>query len=288
VTYLAILAAAKFVAWAIALGSGTSGGTLAPLFTIGSALGAVMGAGAAALWPHAGIDPRVAALVGMAAMFSGASRALLTSAVFAFETTLQPLGLLPLLGGCTAAFFASCVLMPNTLMTEKIARRGVRVPAEYEADFLDSVMVDDVAAKHVVTLPADWTVHQVRNWIDDGAAGSGHQGYPVVGSDGYLIGVLTRRNLQDRSHPLERKLGELIHRPPVVVYPDVSLREATDHMVNHDIGRLPVVDRSSGKVIGMITRSDLLSAHRRRIRESKESGRSIRFPFKRTVSAGAS
>jgi len=82
------------------------------------------------LLPHAGIDLRVAALVGMAAGFAGASRALLASVVFAFETTLQPLGLLPLLGGCSASFLVSALLMRNTIMTEKIVRRGVRVPAE--------------------------------------------------------------------------------------------------------------------------------------------------------------
>src|SRR5437667_12280957 len=82
----------KFLSWAISLGSGTSGGTLAPLFTIGGALGAVFGVALRALFPSAGIDLRIAALVGMAAIFAGASRALLTSVVFAFGTTLQPLG----------------------------------------------------------------------------------------------------------------------------------------------------------------------------------------------------
>jgi chloride channel protein, CIC family len=123
----------KFISWCIALGSGTSGGTLAPLFTIGSGLGLVLGAGANHLFPGAGVELSIAALVGMAAIFAGASRALLASVVFAFETTLQPLGLLPLLGGCTVAYLVSCLLMRNTIMTEKIARRGVHVPSEYEA-----------------------------------------------------------------------------------------------------------------------------------------------------------
>jgi H+/Cl- antiporter ClcA len=277
--FLAMLGLMKFIAWAIALGSGTSGGTLAPLFTIGGSLGAVIGGGMSIWWPHAGIDARVGALVGMAAMFAGASRALLASVVFAFETTLQPLGMLPLLGGCTAAFFASCVLMPNTIMTEKIARRGVRVPAEYEADFLAGIMVGDVAARELVTLAANWTIERVRDWLNSGVAGTSHQGYPVVNEHGHLVGVLTRRNLLDPQTPIDRTLDELIKRPPVVVYPDVSLREAADHMVNHDIGRLPVVDRASGRLMGMVTRSDLLAAHGRRLREGREAKRSIRMPL---------
>jgi H+/Cl- antiporter ClcA len=105
------------VSWTIALGSGTAGGTLAPLFTIGGGFGALAGAALVYLLPGAGVDPRVAALVGMAAMFAGASRALLASVVFAFETTRQPLGLLPLLGGCSAAYLISLMRMKHTIMT---------------------------------------------------------------------------------------------------------------------------------------------------------------------------
>jgi H+/Cl- antiporter ClcA/CBS domain-containing protein len=291
VSFLALLALLKFVAWSISLGSGTSGGTLAPLFTIGSGLGALCGALAMRWFPHVGIDPSVAALVGMAAMFAGASRALLTSVVFAFETTLQPLGLLPLLGGCTGAFFVSCLLMPTTIMTEKISRRGVRVPMEYAADFLDSVLVGDVATKDVVTLAADWTLAKARKWMESGDPGSRHQGYPLVNSEGYLVGVLTRRDLLDPANAPTKKLEELVQRPPVIVYPDVSLRDAADHMVNHNIGRLPVIDRKSSRIVGLITRSDLLSAHRQRLRASSEAKRFIRWRRKAraadTVETGA-
>src|SRR4051794_32342644 len=186
----------KFISWSISLGSGTSGGTLAPLFTIGGGLGAVMGIGLQHLGPAAHVDVRIAALVGMAAIFAGASRALLTSAVFAFETTLQPLGLLPLLGGCTASYLMSCLLMRHTIMTEKIARRGVRVPAEYEADFLDTVLVREMMSGSVVSLLADQTVQNVRSWIESGAQGVNHQGFPVIDPQTrLLVGVLTRRDL---------------------------------------------------------------------------------------------
>src|SRR5439155_363947 len=134
----------KFISWSIALGSGTSGGTLAPLFTIGGGLGAAL-----ASW--FGLSPAIGGLVGMAAMFAGASRALLASVVFAFETTRQPLGLLPLLGGCTAAYLASCLLMRNSIMTEKIVRRGVRVIGEYAPNFFAQTPVRAFASSPVVT-----------------------------------------------------------------------------------------------------------------------------------------
>ena len=283
------LCSMKFLSWCIALGSGTSGGTLAPLFTIGGGLGAALGVGAGNLIPAALIDVRIAALVGMAALFAGASRALLASVVFAFETTLQPLGLLPLLGGCTASYLVSCLLMRNTIMTEKIARRGVRVPAEYSADLLDSMIVSDVASTDVLSLKAEDTLATVREWLASAIKGASHQGFPVLNQKGLLLGVVTRRDLLDLSRPASQSILELISRPPVVVYADCSLREAVDHMVNHDIGRLPVLARDNPtKLAGMITRSDILSAYRRNLDETKQVKRHIDLPKLLRVGRAAS
>ncbi|AUX28637.1 MULTISPECIES: chloride channel protein [Sorangium] len=264
-TALVSLSVLKFVSWSIALGSGTSGGTLAPLFTIGGGLGAILGLGAAALFPWLGVDARVAALVGMAAIFAGASRALLASVVFAFETTRQPMGLLPLLGGCTAAFLVSSLLMRHSIMTEKLARRGARVMVEYAADHLAQILVRDVASRPAVTLAADDTVESARAFLLSRAEGSRHQGFPVVDRGGELVGVVTQRDLL-AEQPSALSIRDLLRRPPAVVFEDSSLREAADHMVAEGVGRLPVVSREAPrKVLGMLTRSDLLDAHRSRI-----------------------
>ena len=273
---LFVLALVKFVSWSISLGSGTSGGTLAPLFTIGGGLGSVLGGVAAHFFPHLGIDIRIAALVGMAAMFAGASRALLASVVFAFETTRQPIGLLPLLGGCTASFLISCLLMRNTIMTEKIVRRGVRVPGEYAADFLDQVTAGLCASKPVVTIKADDLLGAVRAWIAAGGPGSSHQGFPVVDAAGELVGVVTRRDLLAREAPDAARVRDLIRKPLSVAFEDSSLREAADHMVHEGVGRLPVVSRAAPRVpVGILTRSDLLAAHKRRLDETHVTERSI-------------
>ena len=126
----------KYISWVIALGSGTSGGTLAPLFTIGGALGALLGIATLHFFPSLSIDIATAALIGMAAMFAGASRAFLTSVVFALETTGQLNGLLPLMAACAAAYFVSFFLMEGSIMTEKIKRRGIHTPDSYEPDVL--------------------------------------------------------------------------------------------------------------------------------------------------------
>ena len=168
--------------------------------------------------------------------------------------------------------------MRNTIMTEKIARRGVRVPAEYEADFLDQVLVREVCSKGIVSLSPEQTLGEVRDWIASGAAGSSHQGFPVTEATGLLVGIVTRRTLLDPAEPRDRRVQELITRPPVIAYADSTLREAADHMVNHNIGRLPVVERHDRRhVIGILTRSDVLSAHRRRLQDTHESGRMIQL-----------
>jgi CIC family chloride channel protein len=274
---LALLCAWKLVSWTFSLGSGTSGGTLAPLFTIGGGLGATLTAALAAALPSLGMDPRIGALVGMAAMFAGASRALLASVVFAFEATRQPLGLLPLLGGCTAAYLVSCALMRHSIMTEKIARRGVRVPSEYTADHLAQVLVRDVALRAVTTLAAAMPVSEARAFLESGRPGAGHQGFPIVGEDGRLVGMLTRRDLLAPAADPARPLASLVSRPPLTVSPDDSLRDAADVMVRERVGRLPVL--AAGRLVGIVSRSDLLDAHGARLAGETNAVRARPLPF---------
>jgi CBS domain-containing protein len=273
----------KLVSWAVSLGTGTSGGTLAPLFTVGGGIGSAFGALAAWVLPGAGIDVRVAALVGMAALFAGASRALLASVVFAFETTRQPMSLLPLLSGCTAAYLVSALLMKNSIMTEKIARRGARVVSDYAADFLEQLVVADIASSPVVVLKARDTCDAARAWIALPSSSSTHQGFPVVDEGGRVVGVVTRRDLL--APGASGNVGDLVKRAPIVVFEDSSLREATDHMVRQGVGRLPVVARSDpGRVVGIVTRSDLIAAHGRRL--DAERRREPHFKLPRRRSAG--
>lgn len=270
VAAIIFLCSMKFVSWAVALGSGTSGGTLAPLFTIGGGIGAVLGSLAASGAPALGVDVRIAALVGMAALFSGASRAMLASAVFAFETTLQPFGLLPLLGGCAAAYLISSLMMRNSIMTEKIARRGVQTPAEYTADSLGRVLVRDVATQEVVTVQADDSPQSALERLDAGGTSATHQGYPVMTREGTLVGVVMRRDLVRSAGEGERSVASVIASPVRYVYDDCTVREAAEHMVNHRVGRLPVVSRQTPhRLVGIITRSDVLSVLQHQIRDAE-------------------
>ena len=265
----------KLVSWAVYLGSGTSGGTLAPLFTIGGGLGAWLDGAAATVAPALGIDPRMAGLVGMAAIFAGASHALLASIVFAFETTRQPVGLLPLLAGCAVAYLISLLLDRHSIMTEKLARRGASVRTEYAVDHLAHVLVRDAMTRDVVTLRADHTVEQVLASLPRGS----HQGFPVIDAAGMLAGVVTRRDLLEAAEQPGIAIGSLIRRPPVVVFEHNTMRDAADHMVTQHVGRLPVVSREQpGRLVGIVTRSDLLAAHAPRLRAARD--RSILRPMR--------
>lgn len=268
-----LLVSLKFIAWVSYLGSGTSGGTLAPLFTFGSGLGAAAGAIAASQAPMLGVSPSVAALVGMAAMFAGASRALLASVVFAFEATRQPLGLLPLLAGCTSAVLVSRLLSRYTIMTEKLAHRGVIVPDEYAVDYLARVTVGQGMSEDVIWVPGDRRVGDAYRELDaDGS--TTHQGFPVLEDGTRLIGMVTLRQL--RVADPEATVASLITRAPVVAYPDWSLRDAGDVMVRAAVGRLPVVERSAeGRLVGIVSRSDLLLAHAPRLRAAEKRDRAV-------------
>jgi CBS domain-containing protein len=199
----------------------------------------------------------------MAAIFAGASHALLASVVFAFETTRQPLGLLPLLGGCTAAYLVSMLLSRHSIMTEKLARRGASVQPEYALDHLSHVRAIEVATREVVHLDADDSVTAVRAWLSSESVS--HQGFPVLDRAGALVGVVTKRELLDDAVETHR-VRDLIRRPAVVVFEDSSLRDAADQMVLEHVGRVPVVTRDDPtRVVGIVSRSDLLAAHAPRL-----------------------
>jgi CIC family chloride channel protein len=263
---LLVLVVLKFLSWSIYLGSGTAGGTLAPLFTIGGGIGSLLGGVVIAIAPGLGVNQHIAALIGMAGLFAGASHALLTAIVFTFEVTRQPIELLPLLASCSAAYLVSLMLMRSSIMTEKLARRGTYVPSEYAADYLERVLVRDAATREVVSVRAEDSVQQVREWLGTHAPGTGHQGFPVVDKVGDVVGVVTRRDLLDPEREGAFLVRDVVRRSPAIVFEDNTLREAADHMVHESVGRLPVVSREAPRrMTGIISRSDLLDAHRHRL-----------------------
>lgn len=261
------LAIMKFISWAIALGSGTSGGTLAPLLTIGGATGAALGIGAIALFPHAGVNVSLAALIGMSAMFAGASRALLTSIIFAIETTGQENAFLPLLAGCIAAYIVSYFLMENTIMTEKIARRGVKTPDIYQPDVLDKITVEQVLSDATV-IDGSTSIKEVRAFLQNQQEQQRNY-YIVVSNEGAFKGIISASNLFSMHHEVTQPIETLIKRKSVVITPNNTLKTAVHLMAQENVDVLPVVDRTSNTVLGVLSYKDILSGYRQIAEEGK-------------------
>ncbi|MGC8553568.1 MAG: chloride channel protein [Phycisphaerae bacterium] len=261
--FVGMLLLTRIISWTVALGSGTSGSTMAPLFNIGSALGAAVALTLLHFIPEADVNARAAALVGMASLFAGATWAPLTSIVFAFETTLRPNGLAPIVAGCTTSFLVSCALMRQNILTEKFARRGGRGLFRPKGDFLDRTLVADACTRKPACLNARDTVAFARQKIMGDPTYSKHNGFPLIDSAGHVVGLLTTRDFLDAGVAPNTPLEQLLRRPPNVIYGDCSLRIADQMMQRHNVGRLLVTDRNeTGRLIGVITREDLLAAYR--------------------------
>jgi CIC family chloride channel protein len=276
----------KFISWAIALGSGTSGGTLAPLLTIGGAAGALLGIGVQWIFPHAGVVMPLAVLVGMSAMFAGASRAVLTSIVFAVETTGQTHAFLPLLAACLASYLVSYLLMKNTIMTEKIARRGVATPHVYEPDVLDNITVDKVMREHAVIIDYHSILSDIRTWLLKNRQKQ-QNFYVVADEKGEFQGIVSSSNLFSMHHDENMMINDLIKRKPLTVGVEFSLKQVVEIMARENLDVLAVRGSEDNKIIGVVSYRDVLAAYRTRLEEHQENKtiflkeRALRFFSKR-------
>jgi chloride channel protein, CIC family len=265
---LVVLLVAKATVWAVALGSGTSGGVLAPLLMIGGAIGALFGNGLGAG------DPGLWAMIGMAAMVAGAMRAPFTGMVFVLEVTHDLNALPALMAGCAAATCVTVLLLRRSILTEKLARRGQHIACEYSVDPFEFTRVFEVMDKAPPTAEATMTVQQLAERIGiTGSAGASRHGTVLLDADGLLCGIVTRRDIMEvvqagtASTTTARAAGTI---DVAVTFPDETLRQAIATMLARDVGRLPVVDRDHpGRVVGYLGRADVLKA-RSRLQEEEE------------------
>ena len=254
----------KGVIWTIALASGTSGGVLAPLLILGGALGAIEGhwlPGTPGYW----------ALIGMAAMMSGTMRAPLTGSLFAVELVGRFDVLLPVLAASGAAYGVTVLLMKRSILTEKIARRGVHITREYSVDPFQLMRVRDVMVSEVETLPSRLPVDEAVAFFTSETPR--HKSYPVVDAHGVAVGMAPRaeilRWMTEGAHGAET-LGEVVSDAGMVrAKPDELVGRLAEQMVERDVGRVPVVD-DRGRLVGLVTRKDLLRVHARQKAQESE------------------
>jgi H+/Cl- antiporter ClcA/CBS domain-containing protein len=265
----------KALVWSIALGSGTSGGVLAPLLMMGGALGALE-----APWIPVG-DAGLWSMVSMAAMMGGTMRSPLTAIVFTLELT-HDINLLPaLLVGCVAAHAMTVLLLRRSILTEKVARRGHHLIREYTVDPFEIHRIEEVMDKNVPVISSTMTVAELSQRISAGDPVGQRQGTPIVDEKGELAGIITRSDLMkamegahDRVTVLQAGSAKV-----VVAYPDELLRDAVKRMLEHGIGRLPIVERENPKrLVGYLGRSGVMAARVRMFEEEhlRERGRAAR------------
>lgn len=271
----------KSIIWSVSLGSGTSGGVLAPLLMVGCALGSAEGM----ILPNEGAG--FWALISMAAMLGGTIRAPFTAIIFALELTHDMNALLPLLIAVIVAHGFTVLVMKRSILTEKISRRGYHLSAEYAIDPLELLLAQEVMRTNITALPDTIT----KKDLNDVLLASVDQNrrmqhlYPIVNTEQILLGVVTRNDLQvlfQHKEPRDAdwSIGELIKQPPIVAYPDEPLRVIINRMAASGFTRLPVVESSDlPRIVGMVSLSALLKARTHNLEEERVRERHLRLSF---------
>ncbi len=260
--------AAKAVVWSVALGSGTSGGVLAPLLIIGGCLGSLLGqcvpVGDSGLW----------AMVGMGAIMGGTMRSPFTGTIFILELTRDWNALPALFIGSVAALGVTVLVLRRSILTEKLARRGQHIAREYSVDVFEMMRVGDVMDRQVPTVPADMTVGELSDRIAKGhPAVSRRQAVVITDGNQRLAGIITRGDVMralENDPAGELPVLEAGNTNVIFTYPDELLHDAIAKMLRHSIGRLPVVRRDKpDHIVGYLGRADILGA-RMRLHDEEE------------------
>jgi CBS domain-containing protein len=272
----------KSIIWSVSLGSGTSGGVLAPLLMMGGALGGVeswfLPVEGVGFWP----------LVSMGAILGGTMRSPLTGIVFALELTHDENMMLPLLIAVTIAHGFTVLVMKRSILTEKIARRGFHLSREYAIDPLEILFVREVMRTKIAALPSRARLDSLADSLHVDGSGRRQRLYPVIDENRALLGVATRNDLQklvDRSVAGRNpELHSIVKPDPVVAYPDEPLRLVVYRMAETGLTRFPVVERRTRALVGMIALTDLLKARALTLdaehRRERVLGARIAMPFR--------
>jgi len=258
-----VLLIVKAIVWLVALGSGTSGGILAPLLILGGSTGFLIG-------QYLPGDPGFWAMIGMAGIMSGVMRAPMTGALFAAELTNHLSALPETIAAGSAAYAVSVLIMKRSILTEKIARRGRHILREYTVDALEFLQAAQVMTPDPETLPGDMSVDEAARFFAEKAD---HRSYPVVDSEGRLLGLVSRQEALQWlvSGHAEGRLGDALSDASTgCAFPETPCGEVADMMVESGVGRVPIVDPNDRRVVGILSRQDLL-----KVRSAQQRGETV-------------
>jgi CBS domain-containing protein len=267
----------KSTIWAVSLGSGTSGGVLAPLLMMGAALGGVE----ALVLPYEGVG--FWPLVSMGAILGGTMRVPFTAVIFTLELTHDVYMMLPLLVAVSLAYATTVMLMSRSILTEKIARRGYHLSREYAIDPLEILFVREVMRTDTTALSLGISITELEPQLVPRGQRVQHL-FPVLDAEGRLAGVITRRDLRhafqlQQTDSKGQRLDELLRADPVLAYADEPLRVVVNRMAETGLTRFPVVERNEPyKLRGTISLNDLLHARVLNLEGERRRERILQLP----------
>jgi H+/Cl- antiporter ClcA len=253
---VAVLGLVKLGSWWLALGSGTSGGTLAPILLISATFGTLLGTGLNHVLPGPDIAVGAFALVAMAATFGSSTRATFTAIVFVFELTRDYDVVVPVMIATVLADLVFNALSEHSIMTEKLSHRGLRIGRHYGVDPFTTARVRQIMTSPVETLDASITADDARARFLQG----GHGAYPIVDSGGSVVGIITRGDVLDLDSSAPASVLDHASADVVCVSPDDPVLAALNVMIDEAVEHVPVLD--DGKLVGICTRTDLLKVRR--------------------------
>jgi len=257
----------KIIATSFTIGSGGSGGVFAPSLFIGAMTGGAFGVLVHHFFPHITANYPAYAIVGMAAVFAGGSRATLTAIIIIFEMTGDYDIILPLMFSCVVSDAVGTFWFKETIYTMKLKRKGIRVEHGMDVNVMDTITIKEAMTKSVETVQEDMTVEQLQKIIQD----TGHMGFPVMDKRYKLCGIVThddvRRAIKEcRVHHTVRDIETT---EVIKVHPDDTLNEALMKIGQKEISHFPVVDnKDDTKLIGFVTKDDIINAYKRKKLES--------------------
>ena len=268
---LLVILAFKFIALILSLGTRTSGGLLAPVFMIGAAIGGLFAMVVNHLIPGANLSPGAFALVGMGAVFGASVRATFAFIIFPLEMTRNFNSVLPLMLVGVIASGVAYVLYRNSVITEKLVRRGLLIPQDYEADIFKRVPVSDVMDTDVPAIGMDMTIRELSEKIHRGDPDvNRHRGIPIVNAENKLVGIITHNDVRKavQAGLQDKTVSDAGSKELVLAFQAEPLYEAVVRMLNHDIGRLPVVKRDDvHTIVGYLGRGQVISARLKKLAE---------------------
>jgi CIC family chloride channel protein len=274
VSLIIVLVFLKIIATSVTLGSGGSGGVFAPSLFIGALLGESFGQLVHQIIPTTVIPPGAFALVGMAAVFAGTSHAPISAILLLFEMTGNYKILPPLMITCVISAILVRWKTKHSIYTLKVVRKGIDINQYREVDLMDILTVSEAMISNIITVLQSQKVKEVGLMIKS----TGHRGFPVIDSDGKLVGIVTREDVNKalRQGDADAEISKVMTRDITICFPNETLTKALHKMAVINVGRIPVVERDDKEhIVGLITRKSIINAYNQALEGTRKKSRNL-------------